>query len=56
MLGALLTVGALAFRYPSGPRASPGHLPDIEDEVMCTICGTLLELLGLAPGRTASAL
>ena len=37
---ALLLVGALASSAgATEPRAS---LPDIEDEVMCTICGTLL--------------
>ena len=37
---ALLAVFALAAPAPAAiPRAS---LPDIEDEVMCTICGTLL--------------
>ena len=43
----LLAALAVALAAPSGaagqqaPRAS---LPDIEDEVMCPICGTLLEL------------
>ena len=40
-----LAAAALALSAPAvsaqEPRAS---LPDIEDEVMCTICGTLLEL------------
>ena len=36
----------LIARLPGGrPRGDPRtNLPDIEDEVMCTICGTLLEL------------
>jgi cytochrome c-type biogenesis protein CcmH len=38
-LGVLLAPTASAFRPQ--PRAS---LPDIEDEVMCPVCGTLLEL------------
>ena len=42
-LVAAIGVGLLALPGASGasPRAS---LPDIEDEVMCPICGTLLEL------------
>ncbi len=43
MLGALLTVGALAFPVQAAPAPPRANLPDIEDEVMCTICGTLLE-------------
>src|SRR5919204_3556478 len=39
-LAALLLLGA-ASATAAQPRAS---LPDIEDEVMCPICGTLLEL------------
>ena len=39
---ALLLIGALSSSAAAAePRAS---LPDIEDEVMCPICGTLLEL------------
>jgi cytochrome c-type biogenesis protein CcmH len=38
-LAALLAPAAVGFRPQ--PRAS---LPDIEDEVMCPVCGTLLEL------------
>lgn len=38
-LGVLLAPAASGFRPQ--PRAS---LPDIEDEVMCPVCGTLLEL------------
>jgi cytochrome c-type biogenesis protein CcmH len=37
---ALLATGALA--APSGAAEPQASLPDIEDEVMCTICGTLL--------------
>jgi cytochrome c-type biogenesis protein CcmH len=36
----LLAAGTAATAAAATPRAS---LPDIEDEVMCTICGTLLE-------------
>src|SRR5215203_6592672 len=36
----LLAAGAASPAAAQEPRAS---LPDIEDEVMCTICGTLLE-------------
>ncbi len=38
---ALLTLPLHASALAAAPQAS---LPDIEDEVMCTICGTLLEL------------
>jgi cytochrome c-type biogenesis protein CcmH len=39
-LAALVAIGALA---PAAHAATPrANLPDIEDEVMCTICGTLL--------------
>jgi cytochrome c-type biogenesis protein CcmH len=45
LLAALLLLLALAAPWASG--ASPSaELPDIEDEVMCTICGTLLQLSG----------
>ena len=36
----LLAAGTAASAAAQEPRAS---LPDVEDEVMCTICGTLLE-------------
>lgn len=40
-----LVAMALAAGVASGEAATPSaSLPDIEDEVMCTICGTLLEL------------
>ena len=41
---ALLAVGALLFAVatPASGAAERANLPDIEDEVMCTICGTLL--------------
>lgn len=43
-----LTIAALLaslLASPAAPAATPRtNLPDIEDEVMCTICGTLLEL------------
>ena len=38
---ALLAALALA---PAGAFAATASLPDIEDEVMCTICGTTLQL------------
>lgn len=38
-----LLLGAPASALSQGPKAS---LPDIEDEVMCVVCGTLLELSG----------
>jgi cytochrome c-type biogenesis protein CcmH len=37
-----LAVAALAF--PAGTLAARASLADIEDEVMCPVCGTLLEL------------
>jgi cytochrome c-type biogenesis protein CcmH len=40
VLGLIL---ALAFAAPA-PAATRASLPDIEDEVMCPICGTLLQL------------
>ncbi|MEX0973144.1 MAG: cytochrome c-type biogenesis protein CcmH [Solirubrobacterales bacterium] len=40
---ALLLLPALAAAAPTAPQA---NLADIEDEVMCPICGTLLELAG----------
>jgi cytochrome c-type biogenesis protein CcmH len=44
-----LTIAALLASLLASPAAAPTatprtNLPDIEDEVMCTICGTLLEL------------
>ena len=43
-LGALATLAALvALAQPVPAQAARASLPDIEDEVMCTICGTLLE-------------
>ena len=44
---ALLVVAAAAALLAPSTAAAPAprtSLPDIEDEVMCTICGTLLEL------------
>jgi cytochrome c-type biogenesis protein CcmH len=43
----LIITGALTFlvaalAWPSTGAAESASLPDIEDEVMCTICGTLL--------------
>jgi cytochrome c-type biogenesis protein CcmH len=40
LVALLLVAGAPAAAAVATPRTS---LPDIEDEVMCTICGTLLE-------------
>jgi cytochrome c-type biogenesis protein CcmH len=38
-------LAALLLLAPAAPAAEPrASLPDIEDEVMCPICGTLLEL------------
>lgn len=34
----------LATVFPAAAQAAPASLPDIEDEVMCTICGTTLQL------------
>jgi len=45
-----IALGALALALVAAPAAVPqqqaprASLPDIEDEVMCPICGTLLEL------------
>lgn len=41
LLAALAALGALA--QPAPAQTARASLPDIEDEVMCTICGTLLE-------------
>jgi cytochrome c-type biogenesis protein CcmH len=41
---ALATVLALLALLPAGASAAAASLPDIEDEVMCTICGTTLQL------------
>jgi len=40
----LLAVIAGAALLPAGAIAASASLPDIEDEVMCTICGTTLQL------------
>jgi cytochrome c-type biogenesis protein CcmH/NrfF len=42
--GAVALVAALLFAPAAGAQEPRASLPDIEDEVMCTICGTLLEL------------
>jgi cytochrome c-type biogenesis protein CcmH len=43
MRTALLTLAiVLAFTAPAGAEAQPASLPDIEDEVMCVECGTVL--------------
>jgi cytochrome c-type biogenesis protein CcmH len=41
VVAAALAIGIAGSVHAAEPRAS---LPDIEDEVMCPICGTLLEL------------
>jgi cytochrome c-type biogenesis protein CcmH/NrfF len=47
---AVLAAAALLLLTPSAGGQEPRtSLPDIEDEVMCTICGTLLELAENAP-------
>jgi len=43
-LGAAALVVALAFAPPALAAAPQTTLTDVEDEVMCPICGTLLEL------------
>jgi cytochrome c-type biogenesis protein CcmH/NrfF len=47
MTRALLAVAAaaalIALAAPTGAGAQDATLPDVEDEVMCTICGTPLE-------------
>ena len=41
LAAAIVSLGSLA---PAADAAAPQtNLPDVEDEVMCTICGTLLE-------------
>jgi cytochrome c-type biogenesis protein CcmH len=41
---AVLAVVAAALLVPVAALAESASLPDIEDEVMCTICGTTLQL------------
>jgi cytochrome c-type biogenesis protein CcmH len=41
---AALTAVLLALALPTTAAAAAASLPDIEDEVMCTICGTTLQL------------
>jgi cytochrome c-type biogenesis protein CcmH/NrfF len=43
LLALLALLAALAL-VPVGASAAAASLPDIEDEVMCTICGTTLQL------------
>ncbi len=52
-LGLVLAAAA----FPAGAPAAPprASLPDIEDEVMCTICGTLLELSDSPQARREKA-
>ena len=40
----LLTIVAASALLPAAGIAANASLPDIEDEVMCTICGTTLQL------------
>jgi cytochrome c-type biogenesis protein CcmH len=40
----VLALGLLALAPPAPAAAPQTSLPDVEDEVMCPICGTLLEL------------
>ena len=42
--GALALAAVLVLAPTAGAQEPQASLPDIEDEVMCTICGTLLEL------------
>ena len=41
---AALAATLLALALPAAATAANASLPDIEDEVMCTICGTTLQL------------
>jgi len=43
-LAALLAVVVMLAAVPGAPAAGGASLSDIEDEVMCTICGTTLQL------------
>lgn len=43
-LAALLAVAVVLAAVPGAPAATGASLSDIEDEVMCTICGTTLQL------------
>ncbi|GIK77031.1 MAG: hypothetical protein BroJett022_07210 [Actinomycetes bacterium] len=43
-LAALLAVAITLAAAPGAPAAAGASLSDIEDEVMCTICGTTLQL------------
>ena len=40
----VVSIVALALLVPAAAGAQQASLPDIEDEVMCPICGTTLEL------------
>ena len=46
---ALVAAALLVLAPAAGAQQPQTSLPDIEDEVMCTICGTLLELAENAP-------
>lgn len=46
MRRALPILAALLLLAPAQAQAQSASLPDIEDEVMCPICGTLLQLSG----------
>jgi cytochrome c-type biogenesis protein CcmH len=43
-IAGLALIAALLLAPAAGAQEPQASLPDIEDEVMCTICGTLLEL------------
>jgi cytochrome c-type biogenesis protein CcmH len=40
----LVGLALIALAAPVGAGASQASLPDVEDEVMCPVCGTLLQL------------
>lgn len=49
MLAGLALALLVAASTPAATAAASASLPDIEDEVMCPICGTTLEGAGSAP-------
>ena len=48
-LALIAVVGAVAVAAPASAQEPQANLPDIEDEVMCPVCGTTLELAEQAP-------
>ena len=52
---AALALAALALSAPAASLAASASLPDIEDEVMCPICGTTLELSDSPQGERERA-